>query len=633
MLYNQNELPKFMQTAGKITILTAFVGVAVFLLAFIFDAGTQQLSRVSAQTATTTLTVLNTPPTFQQNAYEVIESSTTTPTNSGSVIQWRAIGNDTNNAPYFLLICSTSAAPTPNGAATINDLGTAPPTCAAGTQWGVSAAASSSQPATVSTTTSETGLFAGGSYSGEKHNWYAWVCDDDPFNPRCSTAFTQGVNATNSSPYHINKRPVLTNAYNNGPVNPGGTLSFLSTSTDPDTIGGEDNIFIVVCDGNNYNTSTNTCNSGFLASTTVGVTSNATAAYILASIVRDNTYNAYTFLVDQHGHEATANPIQNNFTVNNVAPTVISGDIAIADTDNAGDLTLTVPADETTGFHLDFTITDANSCVNTTGTPGSEISGYRVALHRSSISTTTCNSTVGSYNPNSCYASQVPTSVWNLTCTASTTSCTGPTDDDIIYNCTFPLWFVTDPTDAGTPWAAENWVASVAGVDDDAAVGSLVTSSIGQELISFVALDLITAAIPYGGLEPGNNTGTLSATTTILGVGNTALDQENEGESMCTTFSVSNECDVSATSTVPENQQKFASTSLSYGSGLATTLSSSSPQEIELNVLKPTSTTTPTQGITYWGIAVPISITLAGSYEGLNTFTAVRSEVGAGQGW
>lgn len=628
MLYNQNELPKFMQTAGKITILTAFAGVAVFLLAFIFDAGTQQLNRVSAQTATTTLTVLNTPPTFQQAAYEVIESSTSTPTNSGSVIQWRATGNDSNGAPYFLIVCSTSTAPTADNAAGPGSLGTAPPTCPAGTQWGVSSAASSSQPATVSTTTSEVGSFAGGSYSGEKHNWFAWVCDDDPVNPRCSVAFSQGFSATNSSPYHINKRPVLTNAYNNGPVNPGATLSFLSTSTDPDTIGGEDNIFVVVCDGNNYNTTTNTCNSGFIASTSPGVTANATAAYLLASIVRDNVYNAYTFLVDQHGHEALANPIQNNFTVNNVTPTVLAGDITL---NNASNIVLTVPADQTTGFALQYTVRDANSCVNTTGTPGSELAGYRIAIHRSGVASTTCNSTVGSHNPNSCYASQVPSGIWNLNCTASTTSCGGALDDSMIYNCTFPLWFVADPSDAGTPWAAENWVASVAGVDDDGAIGSLTTSSIGQELISFVALDLITAAIPYGGLEPGDDTGTLSATTTILSVGNTALDQENIGESMCTTFSVATECQPSATSTVPENQQKFASTSLAYGSILATTLSSTTNQEIELNVVKTTSTTTPNQGITHWGIAVPISITLAGSYEGLNTFTAVRSEVG--QGW
>jgi hypothetical protein len=628
MLYNQNELPKFMQTAGKITILTAFAGVAVFLFAFVFDAGTQQLNRVSAETASTTLTVLNTPPTFQQAAYEVIESSTSTPTNSGNVIQWRAIGNDSNGAPYFLLICSGNGAPTANPASGPGNLGTAPPRCPTGTQWGVSAATNSSQPATVSTTTSETGTFAGGSYNGEKHNWFAWVCDDDPVNPRCSTAFSQGFSATNSSPYHINKRPVLTSATNNGPVNPGATLTFSSVSTDPDTIGGEDNIFIVVCDSNNYNTTTNTCNSGFLASTSVGVTANANAAYILASIVRDNVYSAFTFLVDQHGHEALANPIQNNFTVNNVAPTVLGGDITL---NSASNLILTVPGNQTTGFTLQYTLRDANSCVNTTGTPGSEFAGYRIAIHRSGISSSTCNSTVGSHNPNNCYASQVPSSVWNLNCTASTTSCTGALDDSMVYNCTFPLWFVADPTDTGTPWASQNWVASVAGVDDDGAIGVLRTASIGQELISFVALDLITASIPYGGLEPGTNSPTLNATTTILAVGNTALDQENLGESMCTTFSVATECRPSATSTVPESEQKFATTSVSYGNVVALRLSSTTVRELELNVNKTTSTTTRSQGITYWGIAVPASITLAGSYRGLNTFTAVRSEIG--QGW
>jgi hypothetical protein len=577
MSYNTQDFPRYVETAGKITVLTALIGVSVFVLAFLFDAGSQQLQRASAQTATTTLTVLNTPPTFQLAAYEVVESSTTTPTNSGDIIRWRAIGNDSNNAPYFLIICSTSTPPTPDGAIDNDNLGTAPPSCPTGTQWGVSAAASSSDPAIVSTTTSESGLFASGPFSGEKHNWFAWVCDDDPFNPRCSVAFSQGFSATNSSPYHINKRPVLDNAYNNGPVNPGGTLSFLSTSTDPDTVGGEDTLKIVVCQTNTYSTTTNTCSSGFLASSTVGVNANATASYLLASIVRDNVYTAYTFLVDEHGHEALANPIQNNFTVNNVAPTILSGDIVL---NNGSNITLTTPAGETTGYTLDFTVRDANSCVNTTGTPGSEITGYRVALHRSAIATTTCNSTVGSYNPNNCYASQLPTAAWNLSCTASTTSCTGATDDTIIYNCTFPLWFVADPTDTGTPWAGEGWVASVAGVDDDGAIGNLVTGGAPVELVSFTALDLITASIPYGGLEPGNNTGTLSATTTILAVGNTALDQENVGESMCTTFAVGNECEVSATSTVPENQQKFASTSLSYASPFASTLSSTTPQEV-----------------------------------------------------
>jgi hypothetical protein len=95
---------------------------------------------------------------------------------------------------------------------------------------------------------------------------------------------------------------------------------------------------------------------------------------------------------------------------------------------------------------------------------------------------------------------------------------------------------------------------------------------------------------------------------------------------MCPTFAVGNECVTSSTSTIPETEQQFASSSLSYGSPFATTLSSSTANEVELDIAKPTSTTTPTEGLTYWGIAVPATITLAGNYSGLNTYFAVTAE-------
>ena len=56
----------------------------------------------------------------------------------------------------------------------------------------------------------------------------------------------------------------------------------------------------------------------------------------------------------------------------------------------------------------------------------------------------------------------------------------------------------------------------------------------------------------------------------------------------------------------------------------AIVLSSSTPNEVELNVEKTTATTTP-KIITYWGISAG-SITLAGTYSGLNTFYAVTAE-------
>jgi hypothetical protein len=619
MLYNKKDFPRFVETAGKITILTSLIGVAVFLVAFIFDVGTMHINSArAANTASTTLTVLNTPPTFTVNAHEKVESSTSSPTNSGTQIRWRALGTDSNGAPYFLLVCSTNASPTAHAAAGIGSLGTVAPTCGAGaTTWAVSTGTPSGTYSDIGTTTTE--AFA------EKNVWYAWVCDDDPFNPRCNNVPVQGYSATNSSPFHVNHRPTFTTFSNNGPKDPGQAITFSSVSTDPDTVGGRDKIYLVVCDNNGgINPITRTCTTGGIASSTSIANDNATSSYTLASIIRDNTYAGYGYIVDEHGHAATANPRNQNFVVNNVAPRLLNSDITL---NNGGDIYLTAPANETTGFHLDFTVRDANSCKNAAN--GSEITGYRVAIHRSGIATSTCTGLAGSYNPNNCYASGVSGTVWNLSCTASTTSCTGPTDDTQVYNCTFPLWFVADPTDSGTvvsPYAAENWVASVMATDDNSANSSMVNGNGPVDIISFTALDLITNSIPYGALEPGNNNANLSATTTIRSVGNTGLDELLVGDSMCTTYSTSNKCKPYATSTIPESKQKFSTTSLSYSSSFATTLSSTTNKELEINIHKTTSTTTYQSGVTYWGIGVPVAITLAGSYKGLNTFIAKTAE-------
>jgi hypothetical protein len=620
MSYNNEEFPKYVKTAGKITVFTAFAGLLVFMVAFVFDIGKQEFNKVSAQTATTTLTVLNTPPSFTIDAYEFVESSTSTPTNSGDNIVWSALGNDSNGAPYFLLVCDTNASPTPAAAADSGSLGTAPPSCGGGEQWGVSASVPSDSYATVTRATTEIAPF------GESNDWYAWVCDDDPFNPRCNSVPVQGYSATNSSPFNVNKRPVFSDFANNGPVDPSGVLTFFSTSTDPDSVDDEDELFLVVCSTNSdYNTVTNTCDTNFLASTTLqNILSDASATYTLAAIVQDDTYPAYGYLVDVHGHEASANPIQANFEVNNVAPVVLGGDISL----NGGlDMSLTEPAGETTGFTLDYTITDANSCENAAA--GAEILAANVAVFRSGVGTSTCDTTATNYDPNNCYPSGIGPATWNLSCSATTT-CSGATQDSMDYTCTFPLWFVADPTDnvGTTPviLSAQNWTAAVSGSDDDFATGTLATTSSAVELISFSALEILANDIAYGGVEPGDDTGTLLASSTLQNVGNTGLDQQSQGEAMCGTYSVSTPCPNSASSTIPDNQQKFSSTTLSYASPLAITLSSTTPQEVELDVLKTTSTSTPQEGDTYWGIAVPVSITLAGNYTGLNTFFAKVAE-------
>lgn len=253
-----------------------------------------------------------------------------------------------------------------------------------------------------------------------------------------------------------------------------------------------------------------------------------------------------------------------------------------------------------------------------------------ITIFRSGIGSSTCDGSGTNYDPNNCYDSGVATTTWNLSCVASST-CAGPGQDYMDYTCTFPLWFIADPTDDGavtSPFAAQNWSAGVAGVDDDFATGTMATTSSPKELVSFSSLDVLANEISYGGIEPGQNTGTLSATSTIVNIGNTGLDQLVKGESMCGTFSVATECPVSATSTIPEFEQKFGSSSLAYGSPIALILASTTDQELELDVKKATTTPLATvpRGITYWGIRVPASITLAGAYSGLNTFTAKTAE-------
>ena len=625
MKYNKQELPRYVETAGKMTILTALTGVLIFAFIFILNIGKTELQTASAQsgTATTTLTVLNTPPVWVvgEEAREQIQSSTSTPTNSGDVVSWIARATDANNAPYFLILCSTSA--TPTAQQSTSTLGTAPPICAAGTRWAVSTSTVSGVQARAATTTTEVSPFA------ESNVWYGWVCDDDPVNPRCSTTSSQGTAATNSSPFNVNRRPVFSSFTNSGPTAPGGTILFNSSSSDPDVVDAQDTIFLTVCGSAGFSTTTLSCTGVTVASTSIpGSITNATTSRVLPSIIQDaNNYAAFPYVHDQHGHVASggAQGVNVVYTVSNVAPSVAGGTISL----NGGiDMTLTNPGGQTTGFTLSYVVADANSCDAVGGGNADEVTGYVASVLRSGVGTSTCNGSAASYNANNCYPSGVATSTWNLSCTASTTSCTaGGGDDTIIYNCTFPLWFITDPTNGTTTqtnFSAQHWAAGVAGIDNNNATGSMSTSTTPVEVNSLVAIGLLTNLIAYTQLEPGTNMPTLSASTTLRVLGNTGLNQLLGGDSMCGTYSPSSACPVSASTTIPQSEQRYATTAAAYASGIALA-PTSTPGTFLIQIPKPISTSTPSTGQTFWGIAVPGSITLAGSYTGQNTFTGAVS--------
>lgn len=614
MSYNDPRFQGYMYTAGKVTLITSFAGVLVFLFVFLVNLGTSEIKQAIAQSgvATTTITVLNTPPSFDFGPVEAPDSSTTTPTNSGDNVTWTAIATDPSGEDYFLLICDgNTASPTAyNGA---------PPTCGAGDDlWARSGTTTSGAVSSAATTTLE--AFA------ETNVWFAWVCDAVA-NARCVSTPSQGT-ATSSSPFYVNHRPTFTFFQDDSPADPGTTVTFYATSTDPDTVTSQDTVQLHVCTTNSF--TGGTCDATTLATSTYSHP-DATATYDVPTIRQDDDYEAWGFIIDEHGHVSTgvAQGTNATMTVNNVAPTVAAGSIRL---NNGNDIDL-VEGVETTGFVLDFVVTDNNSCDAVGGGLGDEFSTSSVSVFHTFYGSSSCNS-FGDYDPNYCYTNERSIDVWNLQCTASSTTCTGASDPTMTVECTFPMWFVADPTDgidaSSTVHWNEAWTAGVAASDDDFATSSF-TQGTGAtaEVTSVLALNLADNAIPYPSLEPNTNSGTTNASTTVEATGNVGIDEALEGTNMCPGFESGNpgSCAYTAsnaTHTIPVYEQEFSANTFAYGAG--TSLATTSTTTLQIDVLKPTATSTFPSAETYWGIAVPGTITYAGAYTGENTYYVVLSD-------
>jgi len=623
MSYNTDHL----NTAGKVTVYTTLIGVVVFAFIFVFNIGETQIKQADAQSsATTSVTVVNTPPLWTASTTEVIESSSDNPTNAGDIVSWQAIGTDSNGEDYWLLICSTSNAPsaTSNGA----------PRCNGGVQWAVSGTTTSGALATAATTTLDAWA--------EVNAWYGWICDGNNGTPRCNANFTQGTNATNSSPFEVNHRPNFTVFVDDSGAEPGQVVTFTATAWDDDVSGTPDTVFLTVCATAGFSTTTNSCIGTTLATSTMFFTSNATATYTIVIPTQDQDYGAFGYIIDNHGFEALggAQGSDSVLTVLNAAPTVSASTISLVQPVTTN-MVLGVEAGETLNFELSFVSTDNNSC-DSAATPGvgDEVIGYNLSIYRNgsgpiTSSSSTCG-VAGPYNPNRCYPSSEAPVTWNLVCTPDISTCSGPADTDMEWNCTFPLWYLADPTDGTattTQYSTNDWRAQVQAVDDGqegdmvSATGPLSESDTGVNVISFLAFSLNTLSIDYGSLEPGQQTDPIVATTTIAATGNVGLDKDVLGTSMCPTYTNASPCVPSDTSTIPESEQVYGTSVVSYSDAVSAgnILSSTTARRVEINVPKSTVTTTPTTENAFWGIRIPGTISVAGDYTGENTFTAIVS--------
>ncbi len=590
--------------AGKVTVVTTLFGVLVIMFGLVVDiphAG--NIAR--ANTAQTSVTVLNTPPTWTNDAQESPESSTSSPTNVGSAVNWVAIANDSSGDDYYLLICKTSGAPTANNLAA--------PTCAGGggNQWAVTGRIASNATATASYTT-QVG-------DAESNAWFAFICDHNA-NSYCNVTNKQGT-GSGASPFAVNHRPTFTAFAVTSPANPGGVVSWSSTSSDSDVDGTPDTVKLFVCKAADFTGSA--CGAGGTWCQSGASSTDPYCKYFVPDPYPDAYYAAYGYITDSHNFPASGGSqgSQQRMTINNVTPTITAASISLLNTTGSGPLTLTVPGTTTPGFSVQFTVTDHNSCQTASGTP--ELKNFVTDVYRSGITQAGCNS-AGLFNANNCYAGQINYGTWNMNCTASSTTCLGTSDSDEVVNCTFPLWFYAESTD-GTgiatdpPNWAQNWLASTQAADDNGASSTLVESSTGNELNSFLAYNVATTSISYGGLQPGQSVDPVSKITDLQSIGNVGIDQTLYGTDMCPTYPA---CSGNATSTIYVNDQKYATSTISYAS--ATTLLANPGATLAIHVQKST-TSAPTIKYTYWGITVPGAITLSGDYIGQNTLIGLTS--------
>jgi hypothetical protein len=176
--------------------------------------------------------------------------------------------------------------------------------------------------------------------------------------------------------------------------------------------------------------------------------------------------------------------------------------------------------------------------------------------------------------------------------------------------CTADFYYHADPTDVGSLlYAGETWRALLRVVDGSGLIATATAPSI--DLMTLRALD-VGSTINYGSVAANSDTGSSNATTTVQNIGNDMIDVSIVGTNL--TDGVS--------SIIPVTQQRFATSTFTYGSCVFCTALSASSTNYEVDLTKPTTTVSTIVDDLFWGIAIPFGV--AGTaHQGINTFYAI----------
>jgi len=269
--------------------------------------------------------------------------------------------------------------------------------------------------------------------------------------------------------------------------------------------------------------------------------------------------------------EVMADTIQPSVTVGNVAPTV--GTVIL----NGGN---------------DITVVE-NTYVTISGTTTvSDSNGYSDIVSVTStlyLNNTTCSS--GLADPNWCY----------YISSCATSNCSGNSCD---VTCSANVWFIAEPTSPTTSYPGADWQMDITAVDSG---GNSDTGTTSQELLTLYAFD-IDGSINYGTVNPGGTS--TEKQTHATNTGNYEIDLALSGVDM----------DDGAGHTIPVGQQKYSSSS-NMGDWIGTALTTS-PTPYNLDLPKPTATTSNSYDDLYWMIKIP-DPQYPGTYSGTNTVSAV----------
>ena len=388
----------------------------------------------------------------------------------------------------------------------------------------------------------------------------------------------------------INHPPVfssITTLVNN--LDPGGTFTISTVSTDNDTVGTADTLSFYVCYSNSANFAG--CAGGpsdTVCSASATSSPNAKCYYSDTAPTPAGNTTYYGFLYDSHGVAAAANSRSSTYTINNTASSL-------------GTLQLNG------GNNIDLFLKGTTTPVNTYIASVSDQNGCQSLL--SATAKMYMSNVSGGYNcsanDNDCY------SLGTTQC--SLTGCGGASDYDGAFTCTTSLKYFAIPTNdiGNNTYEPYNWLSRITIYDGS---NYTSTSSAGVELNTNTALDVLESKIDFGSdLFMGDNTGSANQTTTIVNIGNSPIKTNLSGTDM--------QGQAGGTITAGYIEWKLDSFNWSSGNDLSTV-----GEVISIYGPRPSSTSD-VLDLMYWGIGIPYGSN-ATDYRGTNTFAVVLGDSG-----